>query len=127
MPSSNKETGAREKTTATGHRYEERAAAFLVRHGYDILERNWRAGRKEIDLIVRQGRVVVFVEVKAARTAKFGHPAEKVNERKQRHLTQAARRYLSEREMPDTDFRFDVVTFVGEKLEHYPGAFEASD
>jgi putative endonuclease len=127
MPSSNNETGTEKKTIATGRRYEEKAAAFFVQQGYDILERNWRAGRKEIDLIVKQGRVVAFVEVKAARTAKFGHPVEKVNEKKQRHLTQAARRYLSEREIPDTDFRFDVVTFVGGKLEHYPGAFEASD
>jgi putative endonuclease len=70
---------------------------------------------------------VAFVEVKAATSTRYGHPAEKVDKRKQEHLTQAAQQYLLKKKLPDVDLRFDVITFVEENLEHFPGAFEATE
>ncbi|MBD3403484.1 YraN family protein [candidate division GN15 bacterium] len=109
-----------------GRRYEDQAARFLEQHGFDILERNWRAGRKEVDIIARRASLLVFVEVKADLTGAFGHPAERVDRSKIRHLTEAAQRYLLEKQISGCDCRFDVITFADGKLEHYPDAFPAA-
>ncbi len=127
MPSSKKESGSNRKTVAIGRHYEEQAARFFVQQGYEILERNWRAGRKEIDLIVSKGNLVAFVEVKGAASQQFGHPSEKVDQRKQAHLTEAAQQYVDQKELTAVDLRFDVVTFTGGEMEHYPAAFEATE
>lgn len=103
------------------------AGAFYEQNGYTIRDRNWQAGRKEIDLIVAKENLVVFVEVKSSSTKKYGHPAERVDKKKIANLTEAARFYLVEKEIKEVDLRFDVVTFVDGQLEHFPGAFEASD
>ncbi|UCG62220.1 MAG: YraN family protein [Candidatus Zixiibacteriota bacterium] len=126
MPSSNRDPNLKKKTVAVGRRFEARAETFYSENGYEIIERNWRAGRKEIDLIVRKDSVLAFVEVKAASSTSFGHPSEKVDEKKRAHLTEAAHRFIAERGIKGVDFRFDVITFVRGKLEHFPGAFEAT-
>ncbi|MEW6411383.1 MAG: YraN family protein [Candidatus Zixiibacteriota bacterium] len=126
MPSFKKQTTAKKKTTSIGRRYENLAARFFLDNGYEILQRNWRSGRKEIDLIVKKDHLIAFVEVKAARSVRFGHPAEKVNQKKRENLTQVARQYLSEHGIEGMDLRFDVVTFVDGQIEHFPGAFEAT-
>ena len=127
MPSSDKESGSNKSKIDTGRLYENQAALFYEREGYEILERNWRSGRKEIDLIVRNDRLLVFVEVKASLGNQYGHPSERVDRRKQAHLTEAAQRFITERDISGVDMRFDVVTFSSGKLEHFPGAFEATD
>ena len=109
-----------------GRRYEDQAARFLEQHGFEILERNWRAGRKEVDIIARKAALLVFVEVKADLTGTFGHPAEWVDRSKIRHLTEAAQRYLLQKRFTDCDCRFDVITFSEGRLEHYPDAFPAA-
>ena len=112
---------------ASGRSYEKRAAQFFIQNGYEILEQNWQAGQKEIDLIVRKGNEIAFVEVKSAASTKFGHPAQRVDGRKISNLTEAARRYQIEKEIDGCDLRFDVVTFIDGQLEYFPNAFEASD
>ncbi len=92
-----------------------------------MVERNWQASHLEIDLIVRKDDLVVFVEVKSSSGMKFGHPVEKVDRRKTINLTKAARQFVIERDISGCDLRFDVVTFVNGELEHFPGAFEATD
>jgi len=67
---------------------------------------------------------MVFVEVKSSSTQKYGHPAERVDKNKIRNLTAAAEQYLIDKKIEGYDLRFDVVTFVNGRLEHYPGAFE---
>ena len=74
-------------------------------------------------MIVRKGSLIVFVEVKSAETPKFGHPAERVDKRKIKNLTEAAERYIETKGIVGCDLRFDVVTFVDGKPEHYPDAF----
>lgn len=127
MSSSERDPHSKTTRTDIGRHYEDEAALFFERRGFRVLERNWRAGRKEIDLIVRDDRTLVFVEVKAAATDQYGHPAEKVDLRKQANLTEAARGYIADSDLSGLDLRFDVVTFVEGKLEHYPAAFEATD
>ena len=127
MPSSKRESYSKKKTVSVGREFEARAETFLVQNGYEVIERNWRGGRKEIDLIARKDEVVAFVEVKAAASERFGHPSEKVDKKKQAHLTEAARRYIVDKAITGVDLRFDVITFVNGKLEHFPGAFEATE
>jgi putative endonuclease len=137
MPSSeNNRAKDRDKTANTrnknepnrvhrGRSFEDRAAEYYLGLGFDILDRNWQAGHKEIDLIVRQGDTVAFVEVKAGYSGEFGHPVERVTRKKIRNLTRAAQTYMSAKDIDGCDVRFDVVTFFQGKLEHYPNAFEA--
>jgi putative endonuclease len=110
-----------------GRSFEKIAAEFFVSKGFTVLERNWQAGHKEIDLIVRKDSLVVFVEVKSSTTGKFGHPAERVDNRKIANLTKAAYQYVNENSIEDCDLRFDVVTFFDGKLEHFPNAFESAE
>lgn len=127
MPSCNDDPESARHRRAIGRTFEKLAAAFYEKNGFTIRDRNWQAGRKEIDLIVAKENLVVFVEVKSSATKKYGHPAERVDKKKIANLTEAARQYLIEKEIKEVDLRFDVVTFVDGQLEHFPGAFEASD
>ncbi len=126
MPSSRK-GNSKEDRIKIGRSYEELAAQFFLDRHYVILHRNYHAGHKEIDLIVQKGNVVVFVEVKSAKSKSMGHPAERVTKKKIANLTLAAQQYLIENKITDADLRFDVVTFLGGKIEHYPAAFTADE
>ena len=90
------------------------------------MERNWRAGHKEIDLIAIKDKLILFVEVKSAATTRFGHPAERVDTKKIKNLSAAAEQYLLVHDLTGYDLRFDLITFLDGHLEHYPNAFEAS-
>jgi putative endonuclease len=85
------------------------AAAFVRRHGYKVLTRNYKTTRGEIDLVCRHGDVLVFVEVKTRADADFVRPAEAIDARKEEALRQAARRYLELLEQKDINHRFDAV------------------
>lgn len=110
-----------------GREGEDAAAKFYQNLGFIIIERNFRAGRFEIDLIVRNENLIVFVEVKTASGPTFGHPAERVDLRKQRRIVAVAQQYLIAKNLSAVDLRMDVVTFVGDKLEHYPNAFSTDE
>lgn len=114
-------------SVARGHLYEDQAARFLIDNGYMILERNWRSGRREIDIIARKENVVTFIEVKAARTSQFGHPVEWVNKRKRMNLCGAADDFIAQTDIKNCDFRFDIIAFYRGKLEHYIDAFRGDD
>jgi len=86
------------------------ARAALEREGYEIVATRYRFQRGEIDIIARDGRCLVFVEVKTRRTHERGTPAEAVTRAKQRQLIRMAAAWLAERQ-PDADAcRFDVVS-----------------
>jgi len=122
MPSSNKN---RKNKVSRGRHYEKKAALFYEQQGFEILEKNWQAAHKEIDLIVKKDNLLVFVEVKSSTSQKFGHPAERVNRAKIKNLTAAARQFLIDNKIENCDLRFDVVTFTRGLLEHFPNAFES--
>jgi putative endonuclease len=123
MPSSKDKHVETESRVAKGQRYEKQAAKFFKRDGFTVLDSNWHASHKEIDLVVRKDDLVVFVEVKSSKNEDFGHPAERVDRSKVANLIEAAQRYLIDKGIEGCDFRFDVVTFVNDQMEHFPDAF----
>ena len=85
------------------------AAEYLAGKGFSILERNYRTPMGEIDLIARDGRVLVFIEVKTRKTERYGRPALAVGLEKQRRIIRAAVWYTSKRQGELPTCRFDVV------------------
>ena len=96
-----------------GAHAEQLAAELLVRNGWTILHRNWRFGRREIDIIGRRGRTIAFVEVKARRSVTRGHPLESIDWRKRRDLAIAASGWIDRHGRPGYEYRFDAVHVVG--------------
>ena len=93
----------------TGRWGEQQAEEMLRRKGYRILGRRLRIGlRDEIDLVARDGEILVFVEVKTRRREDFGRPLDSVDRRKRQVLSRAAVRYLRRLKYPPVCFRFDV-------------------
>lgn len=89
------------------------AALYLEKQGCEILDRNVRTPYGELDLVVRQGEQIVFVEVKARRGTSFGMPEAAVDRRKQAHLLASAQHYLQSNEALPPDWRVDVVAILG--------------
>lgn len=109
--------------------YGERLAVqHLLAEGMVLLDRNWRCSAGEIDIIVRDGAAVVFVEVKTRRGNGFGFPAEAVIGRKARRLRQLAAHWLATAGVPAGEVRFDVVSvlpqrFGAARIDHLRDAF----
>ncbi len=105
---------------------EDRAAAYLMAHGYVIRDRNWRLGHKEIDIVAQKNGELVFVEVKARRDNRFGDPIEAVTDTKMLRLLQAANAYVRYHRIV-WPVRFDIIAITGEpghqKVEHIEDAF----
>lgn len=101
---------------------EERACEYLRSQGYLIVARNWRWRGGEVDIIAKDGETLVFVEVKARATPRYGHPAEAVGPHKRAKLLSAARAFLG-RDMGKVPVRFDVISLLGNELSHIKGAF----
>jgi len=112
----------------TGRRGEDLAAEHLTGRGFRLIERNVRTPYGEIDLVMLDGRVVVFVEVKARTSQAFGRPGEAVGPVKRRHLSKAALSYLARRGWHDRRARFDVVAVIMDgaeaRLDHLADAFD---
>lgn len=104
---------------------EARAAAWYEAEGYEVLARNWRCREGELDLVVRRGATVAFVEVKARSSLAYGHPAEAVGPDKQRRLRLLARRWLAEAAggARYEVLRFDVVAVLPRSISVIEGAF----
>jgi putative endonuclease len=94
---------------ALGRWGEAQAAEYLAQQGYIVLERNVRTTYGEIDLVARQGTVLVFVEVKTRASTAFGLPEASVTPRKQAHMLAAAEAYLQAHPDLQGDWRIDVV------------------
>jgi len=99
-----------------------RAEQFLTEKGCKILERNFVSRGSEIDLIVRDGEVIVFVEVKA-RTGSFALGREAVTSAKQRRICKGALYYLMKNGLLNRQARFDVIEIQGERVTHIENAF----
>jgi len=100
---------------AFGLEGERMAAEFLAGQGFEILERNYRAGRHgEIDLIAKKGEILLFVEVKSRRGAVYGGPLYSISARKKKALRSAASQYLAvhpQHHSRGTLCRFDMISF----------------
>lgn len=101
-----------------GRRGEHLAAGYLRRtHGFRVLYRNFRApgrGGGEVDLVCRDGNMLVFVEVKTRASLAHGRPAEAVGPAKEALVARGARAWLRLLDDPDVRFRFDLVEVLVE-------------
>jgi len=109
-----------------GQKGEQAAAEHLAAEGYKILERNWRFGKDEIDIIAEKGNFIVIVEVKTRSTSFFGEPEEAVDKQKRRFLIRAADKYVIQKAI-DLEVRFDIVAVIFEQgrqtIRHIEDAF----
>lgn len=99
-----------------GLRGERLAEKWLGVHGWEIADRRFRNGHRDIDLVATKlegvSRTVAFVEVKTRSSADFGGPVSAVNWRKQRELTRSAKVWMSRFQKPGDTFRFDVIGVI---------------
>ncbi len=91
---------------------EQLAADHLVAAGLVVLDRNWRCPRGELDLVARDGRTLVFVEVKTRTSTAYGHPAEAVGHAKSARIRRLAAAWLAESDRSWPEVRFDVVAVL---------------
>ena len=94
-----------------GNLGEELAVNYLIEKGYEILERNWRNIHKEIDIIAKDGKDLVIVEVKTRQNDENGEPDLAVTRQKQTRLISAANAYLFQNKL-DINTRFDIISIV---------------
>ncbi len=121
-------SAARQTMGLKGERVAEK---WLHVHGWEIAERRFRNGHRDIDLVATRNegdaRTVAFVEVKTRATADFGGPISAVNWRKQRELSRSAKVWMSRYQKPGDTFRFDVIGVIlgAEKVrvQHVENAF----
>ena len=97
---------------ALGRWGERTAAAALERRGWRILERGYRLGRREVDLIIRREKLIAFVEVKTRAGSGYGAPEEAVTWAKRREIEAVAQDFLMRRRLGEVDVRFDVIAIV---------------
>ncbi|MCW3806103.1 YraN family protein [Plebeiibacterium marinum] len=109
-----------------GKEGEARAAAYLSKNGYTILEQNWTYNHKEIDLIATKDDYLIIAEIKTRSTEEWEHPQEAITNAKIRYLVDATEAYILMNDI-DMEVRFDVVSVIPKgidwKIEHIEEAF----
>lgn len=103
---------------------ERKAARYLKKNGYKILERNYRCPAGEIDIIAEKDEVIAFVEVKTRTSDAFGLPNEAVNARRRKRYVNAVNCYFAGREI-DVTVRFDIIEVTPDGVNHIENAFTA--
>ena len=115
------------KHSKIGIKGEQIAANFLLNKGYSILHRNWRSGKKEIDIIAQKDDVVVIVEIKTRTNFDFGFPEEAVTRNKQAFLKSAAAAFIDSNPQYPI-IRFDIISIlmdesIVKEIVHFEEAF----
>jgi len=116
------------KTKATGQLGEKLAQDFLKERGYQIVETNYRSPDGEVDIIVSQNGVLVFVEVRTKSSRMFGTPEESVNRRKKQKLIAVSQYYLQTHEPHPPSWRIDFIAVELDnrgnlnRIEHFEDA-----
>jgi putative endonuclease len=117
-------------TKQFGDEGEDIAADHLLKKGYEIIERNYRFGKGEIDIVAKDPETgsTVFIEVKSKKNLEFGDPVYSVTKNKMKQIKRMAELYFYDKEIAEADCRFDVVTVLlrgNQKpiIEHYINAF----
>ncbi len=104
--------------------YEAKAAEYLQKKGFILLEQNYRNRSGEIDIIARDNEYLCFIEVKYRATSGYGSPLEAVDTKKQMQIRKVALYYLMKQGFKDdVPCRFDVIAFEGDELTHLENAF----
>ena len=114
------------KHNELGKEGETEAAEYLISKGYTIRHRNWRSGKRELDIVAQKDGELVIVEVKTRRSDEFGRPEEAITDRKIRNIIISTDAYIQRSEI-DLPVRFDVITVTGTEppfqIEHIEDAF----
>jgi putative endonuclease len=109
-----------------GHRGEDVAADLLIKKGYTILHRNWKSGKRELDIVAENKDFIVFVEVKTRTDDYQMHPRHAVTSEKQRSIIFAAEGYI-QRYNINKESRFDIISVISDgksnEVEHIENAF----
>jgi len=109
-----------------GKKGEQLAVDFLLKNGYEILERNYRFQKAEIDIIAQKKEVLAVIEVKTRSTADFGNPQDFVKPKQIQRLVKAMDEYVTSNDL-DVEVRFDIIAIIKEnkgfKIEHLEDAF----
>ncbi|HLS30443.1 MAG TPA: YraN family protein [Flavobacteriaceae bacterium] len=109
-----------------GKKGEHLAVSFLLENGYEILERNYRFRKAEIDIIAKKGEVLAAVEVKTRSTSAFGNPQDFVKPKKIKLMVAAFDHYILKNDL-EVEARFDIIAIVknrlGTRIEHLEDAF----
>ena len=109
-----------------GNKGEKIAADYLIKNGYAILEQNYRFLKAEIDIIVKNGDVIIGVEVKTRTSKYFGNPQDFINSKKIKLMVSALDNYVVENDL-DVEVRFDIIAIIKEKntfqIDHLTDAF----
>ena len=117
-------SAARQAFGELGERIAER---WLRRRGWRIVQRRFRSGHRDIDLVAERDGLVAFVEVKARRGQRFGDPVEAVNWKKQRELGRSARVWIARHGRAPEAYRFDVIGVLvagpSVRVRHIENAF----
>lgn len=114
------------KHNELGKKGEQLAVDFLLEKGYDILERNYRFDKAEVDIIAQQNDTLAIIEVKTRSTADFGNPQDFVKPKQIKNLVKAVDEYVNSNHL-DVEVRFDIVAIIkssnGFEIEHLKDAF----
>lgn len=107
---------------------EQMAITYLIKKGFNLLEKNWRNSTGEIDLIMSKDNIIVFVEVKLRKTDTFGDPEKAVSKSKQKRIIQTANSYIFDKNIPERfEYRFDIISIVKNNnflsIKHFEDAF----
>ena len=109
-----------------GNKGEEIAINFLKEKGFKILDKNWRYKKSEIDIIISQKNILIFVEVKTRKSNYFSRPEEAITPKKIDLYQEAAEAYLEQHKL-ENEVRFDVISIIHTenktKIEHFINAF----
>ena len=109
-----------------GKKGEDLAVEFLQKNSYNILERNWRFKKAEVDIIARKKDVLAIIEVKTRSTNHFGNPQDFVNPKKIKLLVEAINEYVTTKDL-DVEVRFDIIAILKNqqtfKINHIEDAF----
>jgi putative endonuclease len=118
-------SAARQEFGEVGERVAER---WLRHRGWRVLQRRFRNGHRDIDLVAERDGTVAFVEVKARTSLEFGDPVEAVHWRKQRELARSASVWIDRHGRPNESYRFDVIGVLLEgksvRVKHIENAFQ---
>lgn len=109
-----------------GKKGEQLAVDFLIKNGYNILDRNYRFDRAEVDIIARKEEILSIIEVKTRTNIDFGNPQDFVKPKQIKNLVKAVNEYINENDV-DLEVRFDIISIIKKdnkfQIEHLKDAF----
>lgn len=110
-----------------GKKGEDMAAEYLQLKEYEILERNYRYQKAQVDIIAKRDHTLIAAEVISRSTPEVGNPEEFVNKKQIQPLVKAMNYFVEENELDDVNVRFDIVAIIrnkaGTRIEHIQDAF----